>query len=124
MWKYYCLFYRDVYEYMLIIIVGSVLPFKKVLNSQRSRPAKPLGPRALRIPPSIPDSKTTQAYQILSHHLLLLATAPRLHPFLLFFCWSNHRYVRTHQKQEGRLSSRPVSTAMRFSSIPLPPILD
>lgn len=41
--------------YWGIIIVGSVLPSKKVLNSQRPRPAKPLGPRALRIPPSIPD---------------------------------------------------------------------
>lgn len=38
-----------------LLLLGACWPSKKVLNSQRLRPAKPLGPRALRIPPSIPD---------------------------------------------------------------------
>lgn len=105
---------------ILIIIVGGVLPSKKVLNSQRPRPAKPLGPRALRIPPSIPD---LQNYSGVSNSFSS-SPSPRNSPstlfFLLLFCWSNHHYVWTHQKQEGRLSSRPVSTTMRFSSLPPP----
>lgn len=102
------------------MIVGSAVPAKKVLNSQRPRPAKPLGPRALRIPPS-QYSRPPKLRRRIKFFLTLLTSlflprSTRSTPSSLpHFSSSNYRHVWTHQKQKGGLSGCPVSAAVCFS---------